>query len=100
MYEFAWRSPQFGGRLGACHGLDVGFVFDAPSEAFEPLVGPSPPRELASLMHAAWIGFARGGDPGWPCYELPRRATMRFDTRSEIVYDPRAMERKLWEGVR
>ena len=28
MYEFAWRSPQFGGRLGACHALEIPFVFD------------------------------------------------------------------------
>jgi para-nitrobenzyl esterase len=100
MYEFAWRSPQFEGRLGACHGLDVGFVFDAPNEAFEPLVGPAPPRKLARLMHTAWIGFAGGGDPGWPRYDLTRRATMLFDTGSEVVDDPRAMERLLWEGVR
>ena len=28
MYEFAWRSPQFGGRLGAGHSLEIAFVFD------------------------------------------------------------------------
>jgi para-nitrobenzyl esterase len=28
MYEFAWPSSQFEGRLGACHALEVGFVFD------------------------------------------------------------------------
>ncbi len=28
MYEFAWRSPQFNGQLGACHGLELPFVFD------------------------------------------------------------------------
>ena len=28
MYEFAWRSPQFDGRLGACHALEIPFVFD------------------------------------------------------------------------
>src|ERR1700712_688292 len=27
-YEFAWRSPEFGGQLGACHALEIGFVFD------------------------------------------------------------------------
>jgi menaquinone-dependent protoporphyrinogen IX oxidase len=27
-------------------------------------------------------------------------ATMRFDTRSEVVDDPRSSERMLWEGVR
>jgi carboxylesterase type B len=100
MYEFAWRSPQFGGRLGACHGAEIAFVFDTLGWESEALAGADPPQELAEKMHAAWIGFARTGDPGWPRYDLPRRATMRFDTRSEVVDDPRAMERALWEGVR
>jgi carboxylesterase type B len=100
MYEFAWRSPQFGGRLGACHGADVAFVFDTLGAGAEALGGAQPPQSLADLMHAAWVGFARHGDPGWPRYDLARRATMRFDSRSEIVDDPRSGERRLWEGVR
>src|SRR5712692_1073245 len=28
LYELAWRSPAFGGRLGACHGLEIPFAFD------------------------------------------------------------------------
>jgi carboxylesterase type B len=40
------------------------------------------------------------GDPGWPKYDLKRRATMRFDTTSGVVDDPRSAERALWEGVR
>ena len=40
------------------------------------------------------------GDPGWPAYDLARRATMRFDTTSEVVDDPRAAVRDLWDGVR
>jgi carboxylesterase type B len=45
--------------------------------------------------------FARDGvDPGWPKYDLRRRATMHFDTISQIVDDPLARERALWEDVR
>ena len=100
MYEFAWRSPQFNGRLGACHGAEIAFVFDTLGSEAEALAGADPPQELADKMHAAWLGFARRGDPGWPKYDLARRATMRFNTSSEVVDDPRAMERVLWEGVR
>jgi carboxylesterase type B len=50
--------------------------------------------------HAAWAAFATTGDCGWPKYDLSRRATMRFDTTSEVVDDPRSAERTLWEGVR
>jgi para-nitrobenzyl esterase len=100
MYEFAWRSPQYGGRLGAFHGADVAFVFDQLGPDTEPLLGPSPPQELADRMHRAWVAFATTGNPGWPRYDLTRRATMRFDTRPEVVNDPRSGERVLWEHIR
>lgn len=104
MYEFAWRSPEFGGVMGACHALEIAFVFDTLDGRFEPVVGPllgtAPPQRLADTMHAAWVCFATRGDAGWPRYDLGRRATMRFDTHPELVDDPRAMERALWAGVR
>ncbi len=65
-----------------------------------PLLGPSPPRDLADVMHAAWIAFATTGDPGWPSYELEHRTTQHFNTVSEWHDDPRAAERKLWDGHR
>ena len=100
MYEFAWRSPQFNGLLGACHALEIAFVFDTLGKGTEPLLGTDPPQQLADTMHAAWVAFATNGDCGWPKYDLSRRATMRFDTTSEVVDDPRSAERALWEGVR
>lgn len=99
MYEFAWPSPG----LGAVHALEIPFVFDTLNKDLPllgPLLGPNPPQELADAMHAAWISFATNGDPGWPAYDLSRRATMRFDTTSQVVDDPRSWERALWEGVR
>lgn len=99
-YEFAWRSPQFGGRLGACHALEIAFAFDNLGNATEPLMGPEPPQGLADTMHAAWVAFARTGDPGWPRFDLDRRATMRFDASSAVVEDPGAGKRTVWEGVR
>jgi carboxylesterase type B len=100
MYEFAWRSPQFNGRLGACHALEIPFVFDTLGSGTEPLLGANPPQPLADTMHTAWVAFATTGDCGWPTYDLSRRATMRFDTTSEVVDDPQSAERALWEGVR
>jgi carboxylesterase type B len=100
MYEFAWRSPQFDGRLGACHALEIPFVFDTLGKQTERLWGPEPPERLARTMHAAWVAFATSGDCGWPRYDLGHRATMRFDTSSGVVDDPRRAERALWEGVR
>ncbi|HWL74056.1 MAG TPA: carboxylesterase family protein, partial [Burkholderiaceae bacterium] len=100
MYEFAWPSPQFDHRLGACHALEIPFVFDTLGNATESLWGANPPQQLADTMHAAWVAFANNGDCGWPKYDLSRRATMRFDTISAVVNDPRSAERALWRGVR
>jgi carboxylesterase type B len=76
MYEFAWPSPQFNGRLGAVHALEIPFVFDTLNNDLPllgPLLGPNPPQQLADTMHAAWVSFATNGDPGWPKYDLSRR---------------------------
>ena len=100
MYEFAWRSPQFDGLLGACHALEIPFVFDTLGAGTQPLLGADPPQQLADAMHAAWVAFATRGVPGWPRYDLQRRATMRFGAVSGIVDDPLATERALWEGLR
>ncbi len=101
LYEFAWPSPTFDGRLGACHLIELPFVFDnLDKECFEGLVGTNPPQQVADAMHAAWVAFATSGNPGWPEFDLKRRATMRFDTTSELVDDPRSAERVLWEGRR
>jgi para-nitrobenzyl esterase len=101
MYEFAWRSPQLDGRLGACHALELAFVFDnLHQNANKAMVGPAGPQALADAMHAAWVAFATGGDPGWPSYDLTGRATMRFDVASEVVDDPHALERRFWTDRR
>ncbi|MBX7134586.1 MAG: carboxylesterase family protein, partial [Fimbriimonadaceae bacterium] len=99
MYEFAWPSPQFGGLLGAAHAVEMPFVFDTLGNQTEPLLGPSPPQHLADTMHRAWVNFATTGNPGWPRYETDHRSTMRFDTQSQVVHDPRAFERQLWGGL-
>jgi carboxylesterase type B len=100
-YEFGWPPPQFGGRLGACHGLVNAFVFDTLDRTSTvPRCGDNPAQSLADAMHAAWVSFARTGNPGWPHYERQRRTTQQFNTTSRVVDDPRRAERLLWEGKR
>ena len=99
LYEFAWPSAAMGGVFGACHALEIGFVFDTLDHGMEQMLGAmleGAPQALADAMHGAWVAFAATGDPGWPRYDLDRRATMRFDTVSQVVDDPRPFERALW----
>jgi para-nitrobenzyl esterase len=98
MYEFAWRSPQMGGRLGAAHAVEVPFVFDTLGLGTEPMLGRDPPQTLADTMHRAWVDFAAGGDCGWPKYDPARRTTMRFDTTCAVVNDPLALQLCLCKG--
>jgi para-nitrobenzyl esterase len=100
MYEFAWRSPQMGGRLGAAHGVEMPFVFDTLGLGTETMLGREPPRALADTMHRAWVRFATNGDCGWPEYELRRRQTMHFDTASRVLDNPLAAETARWKAVR
>ena len=104
MYEFAWPSPIMDGRLGACHALEIPFVFDTldlgHGQMMGGALGQNPPQHLADVMHRAWIDFASHGDPGWPRYDLDRRHVMRLDVQPSVVEDPYAAERALWDGVR
>ena len=102
-----WESRAFDGRLGACHALEIPFVFNNLARAgVEAFLGKgSLPTGLAEAMHDAWIAFARRGDPNhtgighWPVFETSRRATMEFGDRIGILDDPNASERRLWDGL-
>ncbi|MFF0494060.1 carboxylesterase/lipase family protein [Nocardia sp. NPDC004068] len=89
-YEFAWRSGV--ADLGACHVLEIPFVFDRLAAAHD-LTGPTPPQALADEVHAAWVAFATHGDPGWPRYTPDTRLVRTFDfPESRTVADPRGDE--------
>ncbi|MEV0096767.1 carboxylesterase family protein [Streptomyces sp. NPDC050738] len=94
-YEFAWPSPVQ--ALGACHALEIGFVFDTlDAPATRALTGGAAPGDLATAMHAAWVSFAAKGDPGWDQWSA-ERPVMTFAAHSVgVVRAPRERERRLW----
>jgi para-nitrobenzyl esterase len=101
LYEVEWATPVDGGKWRSPHSLDLPFVFDNVAVS-ESMVGTGPaPQALADQMSAAWLAFARHGNPNgpgrpaWPPYRLPDRATMAFDVTSGVVNDLRGNERKL-----
>lgn len=98
-YEFAWRPPTYGGRLGACHTLEIPFVFDTLDDPWGmELRGPDAPRALANQMHATWVRFIATGDPGWPAYGAAR-TVRELNLVSRTTRDPGAFRRLAWEGV-
>lgn len=103
LYEFDHRSTAWDGLLGACHAIEIPFVFDNLDQAgVSGLVGEvgDAERTLASEVNAAWITAASGSDP-WDRYDLDRRATRRFGGATPgILDDPSGDERELWAGLR
>jgi carboxylesterase type B len=101
LYEFHW-SPDTS-PLGACHGLEVPFVFGRvePRVAF----GSKPPQALADIMNHTWIAFARTGDPNhdglphWsPCDD--GRQPMVFDDPPRMEHRPYTEIMDAWgEGL-
>ncbi|MFD9735321.1 carboxylesterase/lipase family protein [Umezawaea sp. NPDC059074] len=101
VYEFAWRSTAYDHALGACHAIELPFVFDNLDDpAFTTITDDHAPQELADAVHRAWVDFATTGDPGWAAYHPDKRVAMRFDTDSATTLDDRADERVLWDGRR
>lgn len=75
VYEFDWRSPALGGRLGACHGLELPFVFDTlpTCTGVDGIAGTAPPQDLAERMHGIWVRFATDGELPWAEYAAGER---------------------------
>jgi len=98
MYLFTWATPAFGGALRSCHALELPFMWDALDRpGLSVMTGDGPERQdIADAMHAAWIAFARTGNPGWDAYDLERRATQQFDVDRPLLLDPMGDERALW----
>ncbi|WP_371626072.1 carboxylesterase family protein [Streptomyces sp. NBC_01116] len=92
-YEFAWRSPVLG--LGACHALEIGFVFDNLRHG-EALSGPDAPQPLADAMHRAWVDFAASGDPGWTAWDARRPVRVFDHPGTSTVLAPRQEELRAW----
>ncbi|MHA2006463.1 MAG: carboxylesterase/lipase family protein [Promethearchaeota archaeon] len=106
-YLFNWKSPMFGGKFGATHGLEVVFVFGRlPDKDLGFLPGKNKEIEtLSNNMMDAWISFARSGNPNhegipeWPQFTVDRRSTMVFDIDSKVVNALFDEERAAWNKL-
>ena len=96
VYQMAWGRPD-DSSARATHATDTPFVFDRRETMGFTQDAPDGDA-LSTAMQNAWIGFARGGDPGaqWPQYAPPHRAMMVFDSQWRIVEDLKRAERDAW----
>jgi para-nitrobenzyl esterase len=99
-YVFTWKSAAPG--FGACHALDVGFVFGNLTEEFHGCGTGA--QKLAADMQEAWTAFARTGDPScpglgaWPRYGKDRKM-MVLGAESHVETAPYEAERAAWDGI-
>ncbi len=95
VYEFAWRTPV--ADLGACHALELAFVFDTAGDRRTHGRGGRTRRPSPTQMHRAWVRLRprrrrRAGRRWTP--DDP--AVMTFGAASCVVEGPRADELALW----
>ncbi len=90
LYEFAWRSPACGGELGACHGLELPFVFNTLATCRGPsgLVGENPPEEMAQRIHAIWVDAVSRGHFAWPEYTEDTQLCLMLDSGAVVRDEP------------
>jgi para-nitrobenzyl esterase len=100
MYLFNWVSPLMNGILGACHALELEFVFGTLDDNFTG--SGEEAQALSRKIQDAWAGFARHG--GTSCESMgkwkpygERRETMVLGRQCLLVEAPYDEERRAWE---
>jgi para-nitrobenzyl esterase len=106
-YLFEWAPPLIGRALGACHGLELPFVFGTTGTGLvrAALVADRSAGSLGDYIQDAWTSFARVGRPDrgqlpeWPAYTRRRRHTMSLGGGRGVLKDPHEGAREFWEPL-
>jgi len=102
-YDYAPRTLQWAG-LGATHATELLAVFDfyrtSAGSMLTAAMDRGPALRVSNEVQNRWRAFARDGVPGegWPRYDTRDRAVLVFDRRTRVEFDPRAEQRRAWEG--
>ncbi len=102
VYMYYWKYPSSINRYGACHAVELSYVFNNLDNTI--FTGPGPNEELAAKVQEAWVNFAKTGNPSiagreWPRYDSNTRATMVIDSEWYVENNPLREERELIEKL-
>ena len=106
VYNFTWRSPMDGGVWRAPHTIDIPFAFGNTDRARELVGAGDAPAEVARHLMAAFVAFARTGDPNnprmphWRPYDAESRATMTIHEECRLVDDYLGADRRAGATLR
>jgi para-nitrobenzyl esterase len=106
-YLFTCQTPLLDGKLGACHALELPFIFHTLEDpTMKEFLGRRSNLEpLSEKMMDAWISFTHTGNPNhnriphWPFYDKEKRATLIFDDECKIENALFEKERTAWDGI-
>jgi para-nitrobenzyl esterase len=94
VYRYDWETPEGGGHMRSPHTIEIQFVFNNIKIA-GPLISKMPSAyALAEKTSAAWVAFARTGNPNvpslpkWAPYSAGSRDTMLFNDACVVEKDP------------
>lgn len=105
LYRFDWETPEGGGHMRSPHAVEVPFVFNNIKVAGALISKMPEAYSLAERTSAAWMAFARTGNPNtpklpkWPAWSASSRDTMLFNNESRVEQDPDRGPRLAMEKV-
>jgi para-nitrobenzyl esterase len=105
LYRFDWETPEGGGHMRSPHTIEIPFVFNNIGIAGPLISKMAEAYALAEKVSAAWVAFARSGNPNtpklpkWPAYSAASRDTMLFNNESRVEQDPDRGARLVMERV-
>jgi para-nitrobenzyl esterase len=105
LYRFDWETPVGAPHMKTPHAIEIPFVFDNIGKSVATTGDAPDTRALAARVSAAWVAFARTGNPNtpqlpqWPAYAADSRDTMMLNHVSRVVKDPDREQRLIMEHV-
>ncbi len=97
-YMYYWTHPSAIPYRGACHAVELAYVFGNLDESI--FTGERADEQLSQAVTEMWTNFAKTGDPSvegikWEEYSCENRATMIFEKTPHMESDVLSEQREL-----
>ena len=98
VYMYFWKYPSAIKHLGACHAVELAYVFNNLEETI--YTGENVNIELAKKVQSMWVNFAKTGNPSiegieFKKYEKKERNTIILDSEVSQEKSLKEKERRL-----
>ena len=102
VYSYYWTFPGENKTIGACHAIELAYVFNNPQVTI--YTGGKYNEKLADAIQDMWVDFARNGNPStdeyiWEPYTAENRVTMILGDEIRQETDLKEEQRALIEPL-